>query len=186
MSCCKEVIYQKYLISRRTLTHGSARCPHALLSNFLTISNRGLLLYWEHAVPSSRATAYTHRAHCHLMQKYRTHHRPAWILSILSHRFSNDTRMLGWSTGGCRRKKFLIYFAYFYASTHFLSALLGKIRPSRIRNKSNFWKKVFFGWSYDGKKKNRILRIQYMATWCDGTFYVNMTSSEVTYTSSYT
>ena len=56
--------------------------------------------------------------------------------------------------------------------------LFGKIWPSRIRNKSYFWKKVFFG-EVMTERKNRILRIQYMATWHDGTFDVNMTSSEV-------
>ena len=56
--------------------------------------------------------------------------------------------------------------------------LFGKIWPSWIRNKSYFWKKVFFG-EVMTERKNRILRIQYMATWCDGTFDVNMTSSEV-------
>ena len=49
--------------------------------------------------------------------------------------------------------------------------LFGKIWPSWIRNKSYFWKKV--------ERKNWILRIQYMATWHDGTIDVNMTSLEV-------
>ena len=56
--------------------------------------------------------------------------------------------------------------------------LFGKIWPSWIRNKSYFWKKVFFG-EVMTERENRILRIQYMATWCDGTFDVNMTSSKV-------
>ena len=59
--------------------------------------------------------------------------------------------------------------------------LFGKIRPSWIRNKSYFWKKVFFG-EVVMERKNRILRIQYIATWCDGTFDVNMTSLEVVHT----
>ena len=56
--------------------------------------------------------------------------------------------------------------------------LFGKIWPIWIRNKSYFWKKVFFG-EVMTERKTRILRIQYMATWCDGTIDVNMTSFEV-------
>ena len=55
--------------------------------------------------------------------------------------------------------------------------LFGKIRPSPIRNKSNFRKKVFFD-EVMTERKNWILRIQYMATWHDGTFDVKMMSSE--------
>ena len=54
--------------------------------------------------------------------------------------------------------------------------LFGKIWPIWIRNKSYFWKKMVKLWR---KEKNWILRIQHMATWHDGTFDVNMTSSEV-------
>ena len=54
--------------------------------------------------------------------------------------------------------------------------LFGNIWPSWIRNKSYFWKKTLVKlW----RKKIQIFRIQYMATWCDGIFDVNMTSSKV-------
>ena len=56
--------------------------------------------------------------------------------------------------------------------------LFGKIWPIWIRNKSYFWKKVFFG-DVMTEWKTRILRIQYMATWHDGTFDVNIRSSDV-------
>ena len=59
--------------------------------------------------------------------------------------------------------------------------LFRKIWPRWIRNKSYFKKKLFFG-EVMTERKNWILRIQYMATWCDGTFDVNMTSSEVVHT----
>ena len=56
--------------------------------------------------------------------------------------------------------------------------LFGMIWPSWIGNKSNFWKEKKFG-EVMTERKNRILRIQYMATWHDGAFDVNMTSLEV-------
>ena len=54
--------------------------------------------------------------------------------------------------------------------------LFGKIWSSWIRNKSNFWKKKNW-WSYGGKKIG--FWGSNMATWHDGTFDINMTSSEV-------
>ena len=56
--------------------------------------------------------------------------------------------------------------------------LFWKIWPSWIRNKSNFWKEKKIG-EVMTERKTWILRIQYMATWHDGTFDVNMTPSEV-------
>ena len=54
--------------------------------------------------------------------------------------------------------------------------LFGKIWPSWIRNKSNFWKKIG---EVMKERNNRPLKIQYMAIWHDGTFDVNMTSLKV-------
>ena len=54
----------------------------------------------------------------------------------------------------------------------------GNIWSSCFRNKSNFWKKVFLG-EVIGERNNWPLRDQYMATWHDGTFDVNMTSLEI-------
>ena len=54
--------------------------------------------------------------------------------------------------------------------------LFGNIWPSCFRNNSNFWKK---NCGVMRERNNWPLRTQYMDTWYDGTFDVNMTSSKV-------
>ena len=73
--------------------------------------------------------------------------------------------------------EFLIFFAFL----HKYSLLIGSLeRSDRAESgiSRTFEKNIFFG-EVMTERKNRILRVQYIATWHDGTFDVNMTSSEV-------
>ena len=70
---------------------------------------------------------------------------------------------------------------FFLAFLHKYPLFIGSLeRSDRAESgiSRTFEKKPFFG-EVMTERKSRILRIQYMATWCDGTFDVNMTSSEV-------
>ena len=72
-------------------------------------------------------------------------------------------------------------YVIFLALLHQYPLFIGSLeRSDRAESEISrtFEKNNFFG-GVMTERKNRILRIQYMATWCDGTFDVNMTSSEV-------
>ena len=101
-----------------------------------------------------------------------------WVLLLVDLSWAHHFPFIADLYGRSSQTKLIL--THFYTNTNFYW-LFGKIWPSCFRNKSNFWRKKF-GEVMTERNNWPLLRAQYMATWQDGTFDGNMTSSSGVYT----